>query len=114
MQQKMSNLPVDRMEVSPPFTYTGVDLFGPFYIKVRRSLLKRYGVMYTCLASRAVHLENAHSMETDSFIMTLRRLISRRGNVRLIRSDNGTNSSEQTNSYTTSTCGWITRKLRIF
>ena len=91
VQQKMSDLPTDRMESAPPFTYTGVDLFGPFYIKVRRSVVKRYGVLFTCLASRAVHLEVAHTLETDSFIMVLRRFISRRGNVRLIRSDNGTN-----------------------
>ena len=30
-------------------------------------------------------------METDSFIQALRRLISRRGNIRIIRSDNGSN-----------------------
>ena len=90
VQQKMSDFPTDRMEAAPPFTYTCVDLFGPFYIKVRRSVVKRYGVLLTCLASRAVHLEVAHTLETDAFIMVLRRFISRRGNVRLIRSDNGT------------------------
>ena len=91
IQQKMSDLPIDRIEAAPPFTYTGLDVFGPFYIKVRRSLVKRYGVLFTCLASRAVHIEAIHSMETDSFILSLRRLVARRGNVRMIRSDNGTN-----------------------
>ena len=64
--QKMSDLPIDRMEAAPPFTYTDVDLFGPFYIKVRRSVVKRYGVLVTCLASRTVYLEVAHTLETDS------------------------------------------------
>ena len=32
-----------------------------------------------------------HSLDTDSFIQALRRLIARRGNVRQIRSDNGSN-----------------------
>jgi len=41
-----------------PIILPKIDLFCPFYIKVRRSLVKPYGVMYTCLASRAVHLEN--------------------------------------------------------
>ena len=32
-----------------------VQLFGPFKIKFKRSEVKRYGAMFTCLASRAVH-----------------------------------------------------------
>ena len=91
IQPKMGDLPSDRVESSPPFTHTGVDLFGPFFIKIRRSIVKRYGVMFTCLSCRAVHLESVDSLETDSFIMALRRFISRRGDVRMIRSDNGTN-----------------------
>ena len=47
--------------------------------------------MFTCLASRAVHIEVSHSVITDSFVQALRRLITRRGNVRQIRSDNGSN-----------------------
>ena len=47
--------------------------------------------MFSCLASRAIHIEVARSMDTDSFIMCLRRFIGRRGNVRMIRSDNGSN-----------------------
>lgn len=47
--------------------------------------------MFTCLANRAVHIEVSSTMETDSFILALRRLIARRGNIRTIRCDNGTN-----------------------
>ena len=86
----MSELPSDRQE-SPPFTYCVLDLFGPFTIKNYRKELKRYGVMFTCLCSRAIHIEVAQSLETDSFILLLRRFIGRRGNIRLIRSDNNTN-----------------------
>ena len=53
--------------------------------------MKRYGCLFTFLVTKAVHLEIAHSLETDSFIMALRRMISRRGKPRLIRSDHGTN-----------------------
>jgi hypothetical protein len=28
--QRMSDLPVERLELSPPFTYCGMDCFGPF------------------------------------------------------------------------------------
>ena len=56
--QKMASLPVERVTEAPPFTFVGVDLFGPFLIKQRRSELKRYGVMFTCFASRAVHISH--------------------------------------------------------
>ena len=66
-------------------------MFGPFTIKERKSTLKRYGIIFTCLCSRAVHLESVSSMDTDAFIQCLRRFIGRRGNIRLLRCDNGTN-----------------------
>ncbi|XP_066935299.1 uncharacterized protein [Clytia hemisphaerica] len=89
--QKMADLPEDRTTETAPFTYVGTDLFGPFMIKERRSLLKRYGIIFTCMSSRAVHLECVSTMDTDSFIQCLRRFIGRRGNIRLLRCDNGTN-----------------------
>ena len=87
----MSDLPASRLEPAPPFSYTGVDLFGPYVIKEGRKEMKRYGVLYTCLASRAIHIETVNSLETDSFINSLQRFISRRGPVKEMRSDNGTN-----------------------
>ena len=90
-EQKMADLPQERMSESPPFTYSGVDMFGPFIIKERRSEVKRYVALFTCLSSRAIHLETTISMETDSFINALRRFVGRRGDVRSIRSDNGGN-----------------------
>ena len=90
-EQKMADLPKERITPSPPFTYSGVDYFGPFYIKQGRKDVKRYGVLFTCLASRAVHIETADTLETDSFINALRRFVARRGPVREVRSDQGTN-----------------------
>ena len=89
--QIMADLPQDRVEPAPPFTYTGVDLFGPFLIKERRSEVKRYGVLFTCLASRSIHIETANSLDINSFINPMRRMISRRGFVKQMRSDRGTN-----------------------
>ena len=87
----MSDLPEKRVSPTAPFHYTGMDVFGPFYIKEGRKTLKRYGLIFTCLASRAVHLETLNSMEADSFISALRRFINRRDKVRELRSDQGTN-----------------------
>ena len=84
----MADLPNDRIAPAPPFTYCAVDCLGPYFIKEGRMELKRYG---TCLVSRAIHVETANSPETDSFLNALRRFIARRGPVREIRSDQGTN-----------------------
>ena len=78
------------MEV-PLFTYCGVDMFGPFIIRPRQSEAKRYGAMFTCMNSRAVHIEVNHNLDTNSFKQELRGIIARRGNIRTIYSDNGSN-----------------------
>ena len=87
----MAALPEDRLEPAEPFHYCAVDLFGPFLIKEGRKELKRYGVLFTCLSSRAVHIETANSLSTDSFINCLRRMIAIRGPIRQLRCDQGTN-----------------------
>ncbi|XP_071787378.1 uncharacterized protein, partial [Asterias amurensis] len=88
----MADLPSDRLRPDEsPFTRIGMDYFGPFDVKRGRSVVKRYGVIFTCLASRAVHIEKADSLDTDSCIDAIRRFIARRGNVKEMRSDNDTN-----------------------
>lgn len=88
----MSDLPTERVTADqPPFTEVGVDFFGPFFVKRGRAEVKRYGCIFTCLSTRAIHIEITHSLDTSSFINALRRFIARRGNPAKIRSDNGTN-----------------------
>ena len=87
----MSDLPPDRLEEAPPFTNTGMDIFGPFVIKEGRKDVKRWACIYTWLASRAVHLEVVTSLSTDSFLNALRRFLNLRGTVRKLLSDQGTN-----------------------
>ena len=90
--QQMADLPASRVVPDePPFSRLGVDYFGPFLVKRGRSQLKRYGCLFTCLTTRAVHLEVSHSLDTDSFINALQRFMARRGQPFEIRSDNGTN-----------------------
>ena len=90
-QQRMSDLPVDRTEATPPFTFCGMDCFGLFYIKERRKELKRYRVLLTCMCSRAIHIEMLDDLTSDAFINTLRSFIAIRGAVRQIKCDQGTN-----------------------
>ena len=88
-QQLMAELPTDRLEQVPPFTFSAVDCFGPFYIREGRKEMKRYGVLFTCMASRAIHLEIAASLTTDSFLNAYRRFVCRRGPIQQLRSDQG-------------------------
>jgi hypothetical protein len=90
--QKMADLPSERLCADkPPFSFVGVDCFGPFMVKVGRSEVKRYGCIFTCLTVRAVHIEKLDSLNTDSFINGFRRFIARRGMPLKVWSDNGTN-----------------------
>ena len=78
-----------------------MDAFGPWYIKEGRKVLKRWGLIFTCLCSRAIHLETLNLMETDAFFNALRRFINRRGNVRGLRCDQGTNFVREKNELST-------------
>lgn len=89
--QRMANLPQERTELSPPFTYCGMDCFGPIYVKDGRKELKRYGLLLTCMCSRAIHIEMLEDLTTDAFINALRSFIALRGSVRQIRCDQGSN-----------------------
>lgn len=75
----MADLPESRvLPNKPPFTGVGVHYFGPFHVKRGRSLVKGYGVIFTCLAIWAVHIEVAESLDTDWFLLALRHFIARR------------------------------------
>ena len=89
IEQRMADLSEDRLESAPPFTYCAGDYFGPFMVKEKRKEIKRYGVIFTCMASTAILLEIANSLDTDSFLNAFRRFTSRRGPVRQLRSDQG-------------------------
>ena len=67
----MAGLPADRLQVAPAFSKVGVDFFGPLKVKHLRKQEKRYGCVFTCLVTRGVHLEVAHSLSTDSFTICL-------------------------------------------
>ena len=90
--QLEADLPLDRVTPhEPAFTSVGVDYFGPVAVKRGRGQEKRYGCMFTCLTTRAVHIETADTLDTDSFLNCLYRFMARRGEPRLLRSDNGSN-----------------------
>ena len=76
--------------VFPPFPPWVWTTFGPMLVKSRRSQVKRYACVFTCLAIRAVHIEIAHDLTADSFIQAFTRFVSRRGSPIEVFSDNET------------------------
>lgn len=94
----MSPLPRHRLAAfTRPFTFVGVDCFGPLTVTVGRRNEKRWGMLFTCLTIRAIHIEIAHSLTSDSCIMCIRNFIARRGRPDTMISDNGTNFHGATN-----------------
>jgi len=92
---KMGDLPKARISEAIPFTHTGVDFCGPFYIKEKkhrnRNRIKVYVCVFICMAVKAVHLEIVSDLTIDGFVAALKRFIARRGIPTHIYSDNGTN-----------------------
>lgn len=87
----MPDLPKERVAMSPPFTFTGVDYFGPLYCRENsdpKKEKKAWVVLFTCMSIQAVHLELVNDMSTQNFLGALRRFIARRGKPNSIFSDN--------------------------
>ena len=74
-----------------------VDYFGPIFVKNSKRTQftsghnKRYGAVFTCLTTRPTHLVLAGDLSTDSFILALKRFIARRGQPKVMYSNNGSN-----------------------
>lgn len=89
-KQVMAELPKERLLPSPPFWNTACDYFGPMYVRIsKRRTKKVFGVIFTCLATRAIHLDVAMGYSTEEFIHVLRRFCAVRGYPSSIRSDRG-------------------------
>lgn len=91
----MADLPLGRVQPSAPFSHTGVDYAGPFHITLKRArgqrTQKAYLCLFICLSTKALHLELAPDLSTQSFLNAFKRFVSRRGLCDVIYSDQGTN-----------------------
>ena len=93
-KQIMGNLPEERSSPASPFEFIGIDLFGPYQVKddvKKRVSLKVWGVVFCCMWSRAIHVELANSLSTESFLLAYQRFTSVRGHPKKVWSDPGTN-----------------------
>ena len=76
--QQMAPLLEEQMSPDkPPFSFVGIDYFDLLIMKAGRTHLKRYRCLFTCLTTRAVHLEVAHSLTADTFITGFQRFSAR-------------------------------------
>ena len=74
------------------FLNVGLDFFRPFYIEHQnRKLERQFICLFTCLVTRAVHLEVCQTLDTDSCLLAIKRFVLRQGYPELIISDNGSN-----------------------
>ena len=80
--------PKNRISESAPFTYTGINYFGPFYIKSPTGSEKVWVCLYTCLVIRAIHLELMLDMTTEQYLLGFRRFVAQCGTPKQILSDN--------------------------
>lgn len=88
---QMSSLPLCRVAIfMPPFSYTGLDYFGPYDVVIGRRHEKRWGALFTCLTTRAVYLDLVFSLSAKSCMAVLDGLVARRGLPIEIHTDNAT------------------------
>ena len=117
LTQVMSPLPIERLQPSPAFFHTSIDLFGPFSVRdtvKKRAFGKGYGVIFTCLYSRAVHLELAEGYDTKSFMLVLRRFVSLRGYPGTMRSDRGSQLTSMSKELKIAAEAWNWGKILKF
>jgi len=93
--QTMGQLPMERVEYSPPFTICDIDYAGPFLLRQLHSrkppLIKGYACLFTCFVCRAVQLEVLSDLTTEAFLAALQRFTDCRTCPSIIYTDNGTN-----------------------
>ena len=95
-QAPPATLPSDRTAVMQPFQVCGVDYAGPFVVYLsRHSNVTRppatstaHACLFTCVTTRAVHIEAVPNATAASFLCALRRFIAIRGAPQQMKSDN--------------------------
>ena len=79
---RMPPWPRERVTKALPFEYTGLDYFGPLHVKCYDHNLERtngecvykkvWVCLFTCMVTRAIHLEIINDMSADQFLLCLR------------------------------------------
>ncbi|KIH53908.1 integrase core domain protein [Ancylostoma duodenale] len=87
----MPSLPPERVNRSRPFQKVGLDYLGPLYYRdTFHTKAKVWVCLFTCMATRAVHLEVVLDNTVQEFLLAFRRFVARRGTPDYVLSDNAT------------------------
>uniref|UniRef100_A0A914USC2 Integrase catalytic domain-containing protein n=1 Tax=Plectus sambesii TaxID=2011161 RepID=A0A914USC2_9BILA len=85
---EMPALPRERVTQANPFKHTGLDYLGPTMVKHSEGRMKIWVCLFTCMVTRAIHLEYVTELTAEAFINAFRKFIARRGRPDVIISDN--------------------------
>lgn len=99
----MRDLPGERVTQARPFELTSVDLFGPYEVRdevKRRTRLKVWGIIFSCMASRATHADMVSDQSAEGFLITYQQFTALRGHPKKLWSDPGTNFVESKSALT--------------
>lgn len=83
-----TDLPASRVNLHYPYKDTGIDFSGTISVNCFGKQIKMYILIFTCLATRAVHLELLPSMTISDFVLAFTRFASLYGVPSCIHSDN--------------------------
>ena len=90
VRQLMADLPACRVTATnKPFKYCVVDYLGPYFYRQNRSNCKCWGLLFTCLCTRCIHVEIVTSLDLNEFLLEFSRFTNLRGAVDTVYSDNG-------------------------
>ena len=118
--QVVGKLPAFRREIVSAFSQSSLDMFGPILIKdsvvCRGPKVKKkvYGVLFTCLCSRAVYIDIADDYSTEAILHCLRRFQADKGKASLLVSDPGSQLVGAKNELEEVRAGWNQEELIRF
>uniref|UniRef100_A0A7I4XXG8 Integrase catalytic domain-containing protein n=1 Tax=Haemonchus contortus TaxID=6289 RepID=A0A7I4XXG8_HAECO len=83
------DLPFERVTRSRPFQRIDLDYFGPLQASIQSMEARKVWVcLFTCMTTRALHLELVHDNSSSEFLFAFRRFMARRGVPDHVISDN--------------------------
>lgn len=112
----MADLPIERLTPAPSFSYVGLDVFRPWLVSARGTRggvinNKRWPVLFTCLITRAIHIEVIEAMDTSYFINALLKFLALWGPVIQLCSDCSSNFWGHKMRFHLASKRWITVPL---
>lgn len=92
--QQIITLPPEQITPTSPFEFTTMDLFEPYEARdeIRKKVrLKVWGVVFSCMASRAINADIVSDQSAERFLLAYQRFTALRGHPKKLWSDPGKN-----------------------